>query len=107
MAGRHYSVEQTDPSNNTNFGYVGKRTTGTEAGGYLIGGPGWTGSVPPGMTRIASPGNSVRALGRTLVVSDADLSAAYALSNQIQSDAARRLTSLRTDLRGRAHRLSV
>ena len=49
MAGRHYSVEQTDPSNNTNFGYVGKRTTGTEAGGYLIGGPGWTGSVPPGM----------------------------------------------------------
>jgi hypothetical protein len=32
MAGRYYSVQFTDPSNNTNFAYVGKRTTGTEAG---------------------------------------------------------------------------
>jgi hypothetical protein len=31
MAGRYYSVQFTDPSNNTNFAYVGKRTTGTEA----------------------------------------------------------------------------
>jgi len=28
MAGRYYSVQFTDPSKNTNFAYVGKRTTG-------------------------------------------------------------------------------
>jgi len=83
MGGRYYSVQLTDPSNNTNFAYVGKRVTGTEAGDYLISGPGWTGSVPPGMTRISSPNNSVLVAGRTLVESDADLSAAYALSKQI------------------------
>jgi len=83
MGGRYYSVQLTDPSNNTNFAYVGKRVTGTGAGDYLITGPGWTGSVPPGMTRISSPNNSVLVLGRTLVESDADLSAAYALSKQI------------------------
>jgi hypothetical protein len=83
MAGRYYSVQLTDPSNNTNFAYVGKRVTGTEAGDYLISGPGWTGSVPEGMTRISSPNNSVLVIGRTLVESDADVSAAYALSKQI------------------------
>jgi hypothetical protein len=83
MAGRYYSVQLTDPSNNTNFAYVGKRTTGTEAGDYVICGPGWKGSAPQGMTRIFSPSNSVLVLGRTLVESDADLSAAYALSKQI------------------------
>ncbi len=83
MGGRYYSVQLTDPSNNTNFAYVGKRVTGTEAGDYLITGPDWTGSVPRGVTRISSPNNSVLILGRTLVESDADVSAAYALSKQI------------------------
>src|SRR5205823_13097652 len=77
MGGRYYSVQLTDPSNNTNFAYVGKRTTGTEAGDYLISGPGWAGSVPQGMTRISSPNNSVLVIGRTLVESDADVSAAH------------------------------
>ena len=30
MAGRYYSIQFTDPSKNTNFAYVGKRTTGTQ-----------------------------------------------------------------------------
>ena len=83
MGGRYYSVQLTDPSNNTNFAYVGKRVTGTEAGDYLISGPDWTGSAPQGMTRISSPNNSVLVVGRTLVESDADISVAYALSKQI------------------------
>ena len=33
MTGRYYSVQLTDPSKNTNFSYVGKRTTGTECCG--------------------------------------------------------------------------
>jgi hypothetical protein len=84
MAGRYYSVQFTDPSNNTNFAYVGKRTTGTEAGDYLITGPGWKGAVPRGMAQISSPNSSVLVLGRVFVESDSDLSTAYALTKQIQ-----------------------
>jgi hypothetical protein len=44
MAGRYYSVQFNDPSRNANFAYVGKRTTGTDDGDYLIVGP--AGRVP-------------------------------------------------------------
>jgi hypothetical protein len=84
FSGRYYSVQFTDPSNNTNFAYVGTRTTGTQAGDYLITGPGWKGQVPSGMMQISSPNNSVLVLGRILVYSDSDLSTAYDLSKQIQ-----------------------
>ena len=84
MAGRYYSVQFTDPSNNTIFSYVGKRTTGTEAGRYLISGPDWKGAVPQGMAQISSPNNSVLVLGRVLVKSDSDLPTAYDLTKQIQ-----------------------
>jgi hypothetical protein len=84
MAGRYYSVQFTDPSNNTNFAYVGKRTTGTADGTYLISGPHWNGVVPEGVTRIASPNNSVLVVGRVLVAGDDDLSSAYTLTKQIQ-----------------------
>jgi hypothetical protein len=84
MAGRYYSVQFTDPSNNTNFAYVGKRTTGTDAGEYLISGPHWTGRAPEGVTNIASPNNSVLLIGRVHVEGDGDLSNAYNLAKQIQ-----------------------
>jgi hypothetical protein len=84
MAGRYYSVQFTDPSDGTDFAYVGTRTTGTQAGDYLITGPGWEGQVPSGMTQISSPNNSVLVLGRVLVESDSDLPTAYALSKQMQ-----------------------
>jgi hypothetical protein len=84
MAGRYYSVQFTDPSKNTNFAYVGKRTTGTKAGDYLITGPGWKGQAPSGITQISSPNNAVLVFGRVLVESDSDLSTAYDLSKQIQ-----------------------
>ena len=84
MAGRYYSVQFTDPSKNINFAYVGKRTTGTQAGDYLITGPSWKGVVPPGMIQISSPNNSVLVLGRTLVESNSDLPTVYGLTKQIQ-----------------------
>jgi len=84
MHERYYSVQFTDPSKNTNFAYVGTRTTGTQAGDYLITGPGWKEQVPGGMMQIASPNNSVLVFGRVLVESDSDLSTAYDLSKQIQ-----------------------
>lgn len=84
MAHRYYSVQFTDPSKNINFAYVGKRTTGTEAGDYLVSGPGWKGVVPQGMAQIAAPNNAVLVLGRVLVESDNDLPTAYGLAKQIQ-----------------------
>jgi hypothetical protein len=84
MNDRYYSVQFTDPSKNTNFAYVGKRATGTEAGDYLITKPGWKGQAPGGMKHISSPNNSVLLIGRVLVESDSDLPMAYDLSKQIQ-----------------------
>lgn len=84
MNDRYYSVQFTDPSKNTSFAYVGKRTTGTKAGDYLVSGPGWKGVVPQGMSQISSPNNSVLVIGRVLVESDNDLPTAYDLAKQIQ-----------------------
>jgi len=83
MAGRYYSVQFTAP-NNTVFAYVGKRATGTNAGDYLITGPGWKGEVPSGMKHISSPTNSVFILGRTLVYNESDIPQAYNLAKEIQ-----------------------
>ncbi len=84
MAGRYYSVQFTDPSNNTNFAYVGKRATGTQAGEYLITGPNWKGQLPSSMRQLASPNNSVIVIGRVFVENDSDLPTAYGLAKQIQ-----------------------
>jgi hypothetical protein len=83
FSGRYYSVQLTDPFD-VDFAYVGTRATGTQAGDYLITGPGWQGQAPNGMKQIASPNNSVLLLGRVLVYSDSDLAAASALAKQIQ-----------------------
>jgi hypothetical protein len=84
MNGRYYSVQFTDPSKNINFVYVGKRTTGTKAGDYLITGPNWKRAVPQGMSQISSPNNSVIVIGRVFVENDGDLSTAYELAKQMQ-----------------------
>src|ERR1700722_9182325 len=83
LSGRYYSMQFTDPFD-TDFAYVGTRATGTQAGDYLITGPGWKGTVPSGMTQISSPNNSVLVIGRVLVYGDSDLGAAYDLAKQIQ-----------------------
>ena len=83
MSGRYYSVQLTDPSKNTNFAYVGTRTTGTGAGAFLVSGPGWHGTVPQGVRPIASPNDAVLVIGRVFVDGDADIPTAYALSKRI------------------------
>ena len=84
MDDRYYSVQFTDPLKNTNFAYVGKRTTGTQAGDFLITRPGWKGQAPGGLKQISSPNNSVLLIGRVLVENDSDVATAYDLSKQIQ-----------------------
>jgi hypothetical protein len=83
FSGRYYSVQFTDPFD-VDFAYVGTRATGTQAGDYLITGPGWKDQLPGGMTQISSPDNSVLVLGRVLVYSESDLPVAYGLAKQIQ-----------------------
>lgn len=83
-AGRYYSVQFTSPSDGANFAYVGKRTTGTKAGDFVLSGPRWKGRVPIGMAVIPSPSNSALVIGRVFVASESDLPAAYALAKQIQ-----------------------
>ncbi len=83
MNGRYYSIQFTDPKDGSDFAYVGRRTTGTEAGDYLITGPGWSGSVPQGMKQIPSPNNRVLVIGRVLVENNDDLTTASNLSKQI------------------------
>ena len=84
MVDRYYSVQFTDRSDGTDFAYVGTRTTGTQAGDYLITGQGWQGTVPSGMTKISTPNNSMLVIGRVLVYSDSDLPTAYGLAKLIQ-----------------------
>jgi hypothetical protein len=84
MAGRYYSVQFTNPSNSANFAYIGKRTTGTKAGDYLLSGPGWKGTIPDGMTPISSPNHCLLVVGRVFVGGDSDLPIAYALAKQVQ-----------------------
>ena len=48
---RYYSVQLCD-SNTYNYGYIGTRATGTDAGDYLVVGPGWNGTTPPGIKQI-------------------------------------------------------
>jgi hypothetical protein len=79
--GRYYSIQLIDAYFNT-FTYVGRRVTGTAAGKYAIVGPGWTGAIPQGVTRIEAPTNHVLAFTRTLVSGDADLAAANAIQTQ-------------------------
>jgi len=84
MEGRYYSVQFTDPNSGANFAYVGKRTTGTAAGDFLLCKLGWNGNVPPGMTRIDVPHRSALLIGRVYVADEGDRLAAYALAKQIQ-----------------------
>lgn len=48
---RYYSVQLTD-WNTFNYGYIGSRATGCEAGDYLIAGPDWNGEMPAGIKKV-------------------------------------------------------
>jgi hypothetical protein len=48
---RYYSVMLCD-GNTFNYGYIGSRATGSEAGDYMVVGPGWSGATPPGIKKL-------------------------------------------------------
>ncbi len=48
---RYYSVQLVD-GNTYNYGYIGSRATGSEAGDFLVVGPGWKGETPAGIKKV-------------------------------------------------------
>lgn len=65
------------------FQVPGTRTTGTKAQNYAITGPGWQGTLPPGVTEYKSPTNMVWVLGRTYCTgTPADYRAVHKIQDQ-------------------------
>src|SRR5438093_2311816 len=48
---RYYSVMLCD-GNTFNYGYIGTRATGPDAGDYLVAGPDWKGETPAGIKKV-------------------------------------------------------
>jgi hypothetical protein len=70
---RYYSVQLID-WNTFNFGYIGSRATGHEAGSYLVAGPDWKGETPPGIREVfRSSTQLAMALFRTQLFDAADM----------------------------------
>ena len=71
---RYYSVQFID-GNTYNFGYIGTRATGTEAGDYLVVGPDWKRGAPSGIKKVVqSTTPFTLALIRTQLFNPGDIS---------------------------------
>src|SRR5574337_777996 len=83
MKGRYFLFPLLDGWTDV-FQVPGKRTTGTGAQKYAITGPGWTGTLPPGVTEYKSPTGLVWVLGRIYCTgTPEDYKAVHALQDQV------------------------
>jgi len=55
---RYYSVQLCDGST-YNYGYIGTRTTGADAGDYMVTAPDWNGATPPGVKKVFRSGTTL------------------------------------------------
>ena len=70
---RYYSVQLVSQYT-YNFGYIGTRATGNDAGCYAVAGPDWTGDAPAGIAKVfQSETEFALALFRTQVFDPADI----------------------------------
>ena len=70
---RYFSVQLID-GNLYNYGYMGSRTTGVEAGNYLVVGPDWKGETPAGIKKIFQSSTPFSlAIFRTQLLNPADM----------------------------------
>jgi len=83
MKGRYYLFPMLDAWTNV-FQSPGKRTTGTKPQKYAITGPGWSGTLPAGVTEYKSPTALVWVLGRIYCTgTPEDYKAVHALQDQV------------------------
>jgi len=81
--GRYYLMPMLDAWT-TVFQVPGKRTTGTKAQKYAITGPGWTGTLPAGVTEYTSPTNMVWIIGRIYCTgTPTDYKAVHAMQDKL------------------------
>jgi len=79
---RYYSVQLVDMFTH-NFGYIGTRATGTEAGSYVVAGPQWEGTKPGDAKAVFhSESNFVYCIIRTEVDGLDDVAAVVELQKQ-------------------------
>jgi hypothetical protein len=78
--GRYYLLPMLDMWSDV-FASPGWRTTGTQAGNFLITPPGWSGTVPAGMTQIAAPTPMVWIIGRTKTDGPSDYDAVHKIQD--------------------------
>src|SRR5216684_2353333 len=70
---RYYSVMLCD-GNTFNYGYIGSRATGSEAGDYMVVGPNWQGATPPGIRTVFQSTTQFSAAAyRTQLFNSADM----------------------------------
>jgi len=83
MNGRYFLFPMLDGWTNV-FQVPGTRTTGTKAQTYAITGPGWSGTLPAGLTEYKSPTGLVWVLGRIYCTgTPEDYKAVHALQDQV------------------------
>lgn len=78
--GRYYLLPMLDMWTDV-FASPGWRTTGTGAGDFLVTPPGWTGTVPDGMSHIPAPTPYVWIIGRTKTDGPADYDAVHKIQD--------------------------
>ncbi len=83
MQGRFFLLPMLDGWT-TVFADPGKRTTGTHAQTFAVTGPGWSGTLPPGVTEYKSATGMVWLLGRIYCTgTPADYAAVHALQDKM------------------------
>jgi len=83
VPGERYYVIQIVDMYTFNVEYIGARTTGYQAGKYLLTGPGWDGPTPEGIDGVRrTEGRYLFLLGRTAVTGAEDVPEVNALQDQ-------------------------
>src|ERR1043165_7738603 len=71
---RRYYAVQLEDGNTFNFGYIGSRAIGNDAGDYMVAGPDWKGGTPTGIKKVFQSTTQFALAGfRTQLFNPADM----------------------------------